>query len=234
LARCIAVLNPLAVHGRRRAASQDGGRAFRDAGEDRAHVVIERDDGFLPLPALAGPQHDCIVTDVRPREADQVAKTQARVRSQVDGVGEFGRAHPLHLGNVGIVPDDLGAVGVIQTLDPLARIAGNLAQWINRMGEHARQNLHAIVGGAWLIGPLIAPASNDGPDHLRSVELRNAQLAEILRNAVEPRRPVLARRIRKLGVVGAGLIGHDQELEAAGIRCAAVLDGLIVGRHELG
>jgi hypothetical protein len=62
------------------------------------------------------------------------------------------------------------------------------------MGQHAAQDLHAIVGRARRVGEALAPLPNDRPDFLRAIELGDAQLAEILGDAVEPGRPVVLGR----------------------------------------
>src|SRR6516162_6657150 len=64
----------------------------------------------------------------------------------------------------------------VQLLDPLAGVAGDLAQ-LDGVGEDARQYLHAIVCSARLVCVSIAPLPYDGPDFLRPVELRHSQLA---------------------------------------------------------
>src|SRR5262245_43180509 len=76
--------------------------------------------------------------------------------------------------DVGVGPDDFGPIARIQMLDALAGIAGDLAERIDRMGEHAREHLKRVIGGAWLVCPLVAPTANDRPDLLRAFELRHS------------------------------------------------------------
>ena len=79
---------------------------------------------------------------------------------KIDGVGDLRGAGLLDAGDVGFGPDDLGAVAAVELLDALAGIAGDLAERIDGMGQHARQYLQTIIGGARLVGPAVAPAPN--------------------------------------------------------------------------
>lgn len=71
---------------------------------------------------------------------------------------DLGRARPLQRFDVCIRPNDLGAVAAIEPFDALAGIAGELAQGVDRMRQHARQNLQRNVRRARLTGPLTTPA----------------------------------------------------------------------------
>ena len=76
--------------------------------------------------------------NVRPRQAQQIAEPQAGRGGQIDRVRNLGSAGFLDAGNVGIGPDDLRAIGRCRVLDALAWIAGDLAERIDRMRQHAR------------------------------------------------------------------------------------------------
>src|SRR5262247_1193336 len=102
-------------------------------------------------------------------------------------MGDFRPARLFESGNIGVGPNDFRTVGAIELLYALAWVARDLAKRINRMREHARQNLHPIIGGAGLVGPLIAPTADDRSNLLRPIKLRNAKLAKIFRNPIQPR-----------------------------------------------
>ena len=149
-------------------------------------------------PRLLPVARNCILPDMRPGQPEQVAKSQAGMGGKIDGVCDLRRTSLLELRNIGVGPNDFRAVAAVELLDSLARVARDLAERVNRVGEHAGENLHSIVSRARLVGPLIAPASNYRTNFLRPVELRDAQVAKIVRDAIQPRRPILARRFRKL------------------------------------
>jgi hypothetical protein len=44
--------------------------------------------------------------------------------------------------------------------------------------------LHPVIGRPRLVGPLIAPPADDRPNLFRAIELRNAQLTEIVGDAI--------------------------------------------------
>src|SRR5690349_18339516 len=130
---------------------------------------------------------------MRPREPKQVAKSQARMRSKVNRVCDFGGAGLFKSGHVGVGPNNFRAVVTVQLFDSFAWIACDLPKRINPMREYARQNLHSIVRCAGAVGPLVAPTSNDGPNLFRPIKLGYAKVAEIVRDPIQPRRPSLAR-----------------------------------------
>ena len=103
-------------------------------------------------------EHDRVVADVRPRHAHQIAQRQAGVASEIDGVGDLGRVGFLDVRDVGICPNDLGAVVVVEVLNALARIARDPTKF-DGVCEDARQNLERIVSGARSVDPLVAPAA---------------------------------------------------------------------------
>src|SRR5262249_10459864 len=129
---------------------------------------------------------------------------------------------------VRLCPNDFRAVSVVELLDALARVAGDFAERIDRVRQHARQNLHPIIGSSGLVGPLIAPATNYRPYFLGSVELRNPKLAKVVHDAVEPWRPVLPGRVRKPFVVTARLVQDNEGLKPARFRGTTTLDRFIV------
>src|SRR5262245_61012898 len=87
---------------------------------------------------------------------------------------------------VRLCPDDFRTVSAVQLLDALTRVTGDLAERINRIRQHARQNLHPVVSSSWLVGPLITPATNYRPYFLGPIELRNPKLTEVVRYAIKP------------------------------------------------
>src|SRR5262249_45008211 len=143
------------------------------------------------------------------------------------------RAGFLDLRDVGVGPDDFGAIVVVEVLDALTGITSDLAE-LDGVGKDARQDLHAIIGGARGIDPLVAPAANGRPNLLRAVELGNAQIAEIVRDTVEPFAPLRARRFRELFVLLAGFVGGNHAAESVGVGRSALLDGLVVAGDEFG
>jgi hypothetical protein len=86
--------------------------------------------------------------------------------------------------DIGVGPDDVATIVVVEALDSLARIASDLAQRVDGVGDDARQDLHRIVAGPWPIRPLVTPAPDDRLDLLRPVELRDAQITEVFGDAV--------------------------------------------------
>src|ERR1700674_2001690 len=145
----------------------------------------------------------------------------------------FRRAR-LKLLNVRLCPNDFRTVPTVELLNTLAGVAGDLAERINRVREHAGQHLHPIVSSARSVGPLITPAADDRAYLFRPFELRNPKLTKVVHDAVQPWRPVLARRLRELLVVRTGPVEHDERLEPAGLWRAAALDRFIVGGMKFG
>src|SRR5581483_5475812 len=148
-------------------------------------------------------------------------------------MADFRRAGQLDVGDIGIGPDDLAAVIGIEPLDSLTRIARNPPKRVDRVRQHAGQNLHRVVSGARLMRPAVAPLPNDRAYLFWTVELRNAELAKMVRNTIEPACPVFTSHIGQFRVIRAGLIRDHQRLEAAGVWSATVLDGFIVAGDEL-
>src|SRR5262249_50273096 len=62
------------------AAGQDRGRALRDACQQAFERVVERDDCFSAMSALACGNDDRVLAYVRPGQAQQIAEAQAGVR----------------------------------------------------------------------------------------------------------------------------------------------------------
>src|SRR6266851_10068305 len=168
------------------AISQDRGRALWNALQDIAKRAVQRDDCLAAVLALAGGEHDRVVADVRPRHAHQIAQTQAGVASEIDGVGDLGRARFLDVRKVGICTNDLRAVVTVEMLDPFAGIPGDLAKRIDRVGKHPRKHLHSVVGSAGSVGPLIAPSPDHWPNFFRTIKLRYPEIAEMLADAIQP------------------------------------------------
>nr|WP_246678562.1 hypothetical protein [Mesorhizobium sp. B2-4-17] len=138
-------------------------------------------------PLLPAGNHNRILADVGPGQAQEIPSAQAGMGSQVDGVRNLDRAGLLQMRNVAIRPDDLGAIivrMVVNLLDPLAWVGSDLTQRIDSVGEQAGQYLHAIVRRPRLLGIFGSPLPNDRPDPLRPIELRDPQLAEMVGDAV--------------------------------------------------
>src|SRR5262245_32119959 len=53
---------------------QDCSRTFRNSVQELFQILIERNDRLASATALAGRKHDCIVSNMRPRQAQQGAK----------------------------------------------------------------------------------------------------------------------------------------------------------------
>src|SRR5262245_18238320 len=108
---------------------------FRDSGEYVPQSVVKRHDRLAPLVACAGRNDDRVVADVGPAQAQQIAKSQAGMRGEIDGAGNLDRAsfRALQLRDVGISPDDLGAIAAVELLDALARVASDLTERIDRI-----------------------------------------------------------------------------------------------------
>src|SRR5580698_5767756 len=99
-------------------------RTLGDACQNGFKAVVQRHYGFTPVLALASRNHDCVGTDMRPRQAQQIAEPQAGMRCKVYGVSDLRVASLLDAGDVGFGPDDLGSVAAVELLDALARVAG--------------------------------------------------------------------------------------------------------------
>lgn len=56
--------------------------------------------------------------------------------SEIDGIGDFSRAGFLDVRDVGVGPNDLGAIVVVEVLDALARVACDLTE-LHCMGQDA-------------------------------------------------------------------------------------------------
>src|SRR5262249_56921047 len=108
------------------------------------------------------------------------------MRRKVNRKCNFRRAGLFQDSDVRIGPDNFRAVSAIQLLNTLTWIAGDLAERIHCMGKHARKHLHAVIGCAGLIGPLVAPAADYRSELFRAIELGNAKIAEILSNPISP------------------------------------------------
>src|SRR5207253_1536910 len=115
------------------AVGEDGGRTFRNASEYLPQSVVKGNDRLAPLVAFAGRNDDRVVADVGPAQTQQIAKSQAGMRGEIDGVGNLGRAgfRPLQLRDVGVRPDNLGAVAAVELLDALAWVASDLTERID-------------------------------------------------------------------------------------------------------
>ena len=110
---------------------EDRCRALRDSRQRGLQRVVERDDNLAAVSALAGGHDDGVVADVRPGYAQQVAQPQARMRGEINGMGDLRRTRRLELGNVGVRPDDFRAVAGVELLDALTGVAGDLAERVN-------------------------------------------------------------------------------------------------------
>jgi hypothetical protein len=69
------------------AVGEDRGRTLGDARQNGFKAVVQRHYGFASVLALAGRNHDRVGTDVRPRQAQQIAEPQPGMRCKIDGVG---------------------------------------------------------------------------------------------------------------------------------------------------
>src|ERR1700722_4913593 len=85
-----------------------------------------------------------------------------------------------------------------------------------------------MVSRSRRVGPLIAPTGEGLPDFFRPVELRNAKLSEIIRDPVQPRRPVLACRLGKALVLLACSVEDHQRFEPARLWRVSVLNRFVV------
>jgi hypothetical protein len=81
---------------------------------------------------------------------------------------------------------------------------------------------------------LAAPFADDGPDPVRPIELRNAEIAEMISDAIEPCAPLRPRRGRKLLVIVARLVIDNDETEAFLVRRAVLLDRFAIAGDEFG
>src|SRR6266446_7499934 len=150
------------------------------------------------------------------------------MRSKIDRVGNFGRACLFELGNIRIGPNNLRAICAVELLDALAGVGRDLTERVDGIGENTRQNLHTVVSGARLVGPLVAPATNQWPDFLGPIELGNAKLPKIFGDAVQPRPPVARGRGSQFLVISARLVEHHDAPKAPGVWRSSVLVRLVV------
>jgi hypothetical protein len=60
--------------------------------------------------ALAGGHDDGVIADVRPREPQQVAETQAGIGGEIDCIGHFNRAGLFQANDVCVSPDDITSI----------------------------------------------------------------------------------------------------------------------------
>ncbi len=184
--------------------------------------------------ALGGGIDDRMIAHVRPRHADQVAHAQAGMGGKLDGEANLRRAGRLERGDVGIEPDDVGAVAaLVELLDAGARVARELAQRVDGEGQDAREHRHAHVGRARRRSPLVTPPANDRPDAVGTIELRDAQAAEMLHDAIEPRPPALPRHRRELVPVRARLVRRHHAGKPARVGRVPLGDGFVVAVNEL-
>jgi hypothetical protein len=133
-----------------------------------------------------------VVIKMRPGQPQEVAEAQACMSRQFNGMGYFYFGSLFDACDIGLGPDDLSAIGIVELLDALAWVPGDLAK-LDGVGQHARKHLQAIVRGARLIGPLAAPPADYGSDFLGSIKLSDAQVAEVFGNSIEPRQPIALR-----------------------------------------
>src|SRR5450755_85203 len=133
--------------------------------------------------------------------------------------------------NVCIGPNDLGTIVLVKMLDSLAGVSGDLA-CLYGVRHSARKDLHRVIRRARGVCPSITPATNDWSDLFWPIELRNAQLAEVIHYSIEPFAPLITRRGSQLLIISAALVVSHHEAEAALIRCAALLDRFIEGGNE--
>jgi hypothetical protein len=68
--------------------------------------------------AFARRDYDAIVSNMRPTQAQQIAQTKPSMRSQINCLGNLGRAGTLELRYIGLGPYDLGPVLRIAALCP--------------------------------------------------------------------------------------------------------------------
>jgi hypothetical protein len=107
------------------AAGQNRGRAPGDTRQNVAKRTIQRNNRLSPVPALAGGEHDGFFANMGPGQANQVAEPQAGIGGQIDSVADFGGAGDLDVVDIGLGPDDLGPVVLVEVLDSFAWVAGD-------------------------------------------------------------------------------------------------------------
>jgi hypothetical protein len=76
---------------------------------------------------------DRIVLNMRPGQAQQIAETQATGGAKVDCMADLSTASLFNPDEVGVLPDDLGAIAGVKRLDPFARVASDLTERVDRM-----------------------------------------------------------------------------------------------------
>ena len=96
---------PSCVQGRARCSSGSWSTASGSP-LDLPQAIVERHDCLPPLLALAGRDHDCVVIDMRPGQAQQVASRKPGMRGKVDGVRDLHAAGGLNADDIGVGPDD--------------------------------------------------------------------------------------------------------------------------------
>jgi hypothetical protein len=106
-------------------AREDCRRSLWNARENVAQRAVKRNDCLAAVATFASGQHDRFVADVRPGNAHEIAQAQTCVAGEVDGMSNLHRAGLLDVRYIGLDPDDLRSIVVVEPLDSLAGITGN-------------------------------------------------------------------------------------------------------------
>jgi hypothetical protein len=94
-------------------AGRDRGGAYGSAVENRKKVVVNRDDRFAPMIALAGSHNDRAVLNVRPGQTDQITLPQTGMCCEISG--ESDASASLSLAIVLLVEESLPSLNRIKS-----------------------------------------------------------------------------------------------------------------------